>query len=187
VLRPRYEASGQQSFPGGEQSAASLVLERPDDAPGADRRDLIGQGHRRRELPAGGRQLAAHLERQRLHVRTRPRRLRRALQRRDHRRQVAQLVPPLEQPEQVRDGLRPVQLAEQPRPQRIGLLVERSDGRGESEGEEKAAHAVGLPRGELRKPTHRRERRVDCPIPFGRIHAVPRQRRGRQPTGQTGV
>src|SRR5205085_4350017 len=54
------------------------------------------------------------------------------------------------QPEQVRDGLRPLQLGEQARLEDRRALVERG-GEGERGCEYQAVHAFGLPKGRQRK------------------------------------
>src|SRR5581483_4665868 len=173
----------------GGEAGAGFVVERSDHRPVADRSDLVEEGGRTRELPLGDRQLGAHLRRERPHVGPRLRLPCHALEHDGQRPQVALLIPALVQPEEVRDGLRPVQLAQQPCLQRGRTLLEGSSGRdGDCGGEDEAEHAFGLPRGEqeIAHPP-RSNGGWGPPIPPTPGYAVTRQARGRQPPGRAGA
>jgi hypothetical protein len=90
----------------GEEPGAAFVLEGPDHAPGADGGNLLESGDRLRELAESQRHFAAHLEREGAHVRPRPGRAARLVERREQGSEVSLLLSALVQPEEVGHGLR---------------------------------------------------------------------------------
>src|SRR5439155_7731075 len=113
-----------------------------------------------RELPLGDRQLALHLGGERADVGPGARRLRHLLEGYHQGSEVAVVVTPLVQAEQVRDRLRLLQAGEQSRLERGRRLVERRGGDSKRGEQEKAVHAFGLPRGSRASPPTAKQRRV---------------------------
>ena len=147
-----------------EEPAASLVLEGPDHAPRADGRQLLEFTGRLWKLSLRDQKLGANLEGERAHVGPRPGRAGGFVQRGDQRGQVALLLAALVQPEEVRHGLRPVELLEDARFECRRPRVEGDGCRGgERCQEEKAVHSFGLPESGQRGRPARDKRRVEPP------------------------